>query len=117
MDEYTVFEDTPTLIGRTAVEYTYDAFGNRLQRFHDIGEQDPPVPPIVERYVLDGWDSTKPEPIGTENFDAVFDLDGENTVTVSNHLRPRRRRPRRRQDAIGDIGWTTGPLRLGPRGP
>jgi hypothetical protein len=34
-----------------------------------------------ERYVLGGCDPVKPGAVGTENFDAIMDLNGSNAVT------------------------------------
>lgn len=60
-----------------SVENKFDAFGNRLER--DATENGTTT---VERYVYDGWDTAHPQAIGSENFDAVMDLNGNNVVAV-----------------------------------
>jgi len=35
----------------------------------------------VEKFVVDGWDTTKPRAVGTENFDVAIDLDASGNVT------------------------------------
>lgn len=58
--------------GTTSVTYGYDAFGNRVERTEDG---------TVERFAYDGWDPDKPAAAGSENFDAVADLDASGSVT------------------------------------
>ena len=58
------------------VEYTYDAFGNRLTREVTVGTTS------LVKYVVDGLDTAKPDPLGIEHFDVVLELDGSNAVTV-----------------------------------
>jgi RHS repeat-associated protein len=62
--------------GTTTVNYQFDALGNRIRRSASSGGTT-----TVEQYVVDGWDTAKPEAVGTENFDTVMDLDGSGTVT------------------------------------
>ena len=52
--------------GYDTVEYTYDVFGNRIQRSHDDGST-----VDVERFAFDGGDTAKPRPIGNEQFDTL----------------------------------------------
>ncbi|MGL4421528.1 MAG: hypothetical protein ACRCZF_12735 [Gemmataceae bacterium] len=60
------------------VNYAMDAFGNVQSRtqFTTTGS-------VVsfESYLLDGWDTAQPIAIGTENFNAIADLDSSGNVT------------------------------------
>ncbi|HJZ94793.1 MAG TPA: SBBP repeat-containing protein [Gemmataceae bacterium] len=60
-------------------DYAYDAFGNRLSRKEYDGSL---TLTAEERYGLDGWDTARPEAVGTENFDVWADLDGGNALTA-----------------------------------
>ena len=62
-----------------SVTYKFDAFGNRIQRDATVGGVS-----SVEKFVFDGWDTTKPRAVGTENFDTILDLDGAGSVTRPN---------------------------------
>jgi len=55
------------------VEYAYDPFGNRAWRKEFNGSLT-----LIsnERFGYDGWNPSRGEAVGSENFDAVFDLDG-----------------------------------------
>jgi RHS repeat-associated protein len=55
---------------------SFDAFGNRIQRDATVNGVS-----SVEKFVVDGWDTTKPGAIGTENFDVAIDLNASGTVT------------------------------------
>ena len=61
------------------VEYSYDAFGNRLKRVLRNGSG---TITSDERYAYDGWDTAKDTPRGSENFDAYADLGSANAVTT-----------------------------------
>jgi RHS repeat-associated protein len=61
------------------VEYSYDAFGNRLKRVQKNGSL---AITSDERYAYDGWDTAKDAPRGSENFDAYADLSSANAVTM-----------------------------------
>ena len=63
--------------GGLEVDYAYDAFGNRLERSVTDGSTS-----STERFAYDGWDTSKPGAIGSENFDVWADLDGSNTITT-----------------------------------
>ncbi len=69
--------DGGTLQGK--VEYAYDAFGNRLSRKQYNGSL---TLTSEERFGYDGWDTSKPGAIGSENFDPWVDLDGSNALTA-----------------------------------
>jgi RHS repeat-associated protein len=63
------------------VDYQYDVFGNLVGRTEtDSGD-------VVsdQRFVMDGWDTAKPSPIGNENYDNYADLvsDGDGGWTVA----------------------------------
>jgi YD repeat-containing protein len=51
--------------GIVTVGYTYDVFGNRVAR-----TQTDSSGTVTERYAVVGWDTAKPSPVGTENFDS-----------------------------------------------
>jgi len=59
-----------------SVTYKFDAFGNRIERDATVGGVS-----SVEKFVVDGWDTTKPGAVGTENFDVAIDLDAAGNVT------------------------------------
>ena len=59
--------------------YKFDAFGNRIERDAMVSGVS-----SVEKFVVEGWDTTKPSAIGTENFDTILDLDGAGNVTRPN---------------------------------
>jgi RHS repeat-associated protein len=61
------------------VEYSYDAFGNRLKRVQKNGSL---AITSDERSAYDGWDTAKDAPRGSENFDAYADLSSANAVTM-----------------------------------
>jgi len=46
---------------------------------------DGPNAAVVRRYVLDGWNNSKPTPIGNEHFDIYAELDGSNQL-IARHL-------------------------------
>lgn len=57
------------------VTYSYDAFGDRIERDAWDG-----TTTTTERYALDGWDTAKPTPVGNEDFDTWAVLDGSNAL-------------------------------------
>jgi RHS repeat-associated protein len=59
--------------------YQYDVFGNRIEKSVDF-DGDGPNAAVVTRYVLDGWNNSKPTPIGNEHFDIHAELDGANQL-------------------------------------
>jgi RHS repeat-associated protein len=59
--------------------YRYDVFGNRIEKAVDF-DGDGPAAAVVTRYVLDGWNNSKPTPIGNEHFDVYAELDGTNQL-------------------------------------
>lgn len=59
--------------------YKYDVFGNRIEKAVDW-DGDGPNAAVVTRYVLDGWNNSKPTPIGNEHFDIYAELDGTNQL-------------------------------------
>jgi RHS repeat-associated protein len=59
--------------------YKYDVFGNRIEKAVDW-DGDGPNAPVVRRYVLDGWNNSKPTPVGNEHFDVYAELDGSNQL-------------------------------------
>jgi YD repeat-containing protein len=59
--------------------YRYDVFGNRIEKAVDW-DGDGPNAAVVTRYVLDGWNNSKPTPIGNERFDIHAELDGTNQL-------------------------------------
>jgi RHS repeat-associated protein len=61
------------------VEYSYDAFGNRIKRVQKNGSL---AITSDERSAYDGWDTAKDAPRGSENFDAYADLSSANAVTM-----------------------------------
>ena len=62
-----------------SVANAYDALGNRVRRV-ELGSGGASVSDV--RFGLDGWDSSKPRGVGTENFDAVVDRDASGAVLV-----------------------------------
>ncbi len=86
--------------GTTTVTYAYDAFGNRIGRTETDG-----TTTIEAQYVVDGWDTTKPSAIGTENFDTILDLDGTGAVTDRRVFGAGFDEVVARQDAGGDVSW------------
>ena len=83
-----------------SVTYKFDAFGNRIQRDATVGGVS-----SVEKFVVDGWDTTKPRAIGTENFDTILDLDGAGTVTNRRMFGSGFDDVVGRQDAAGSVKW------------
>ncbi len=62
-----------------AVSYKYDAWGNLIRQTENgVGG----VTISDERFAVDGWDTAKPTPVGTENFDSTIDLDQNGTVVA-----------------------------------
>jgi len=61
--------------GTTTVTQSFDAFGNRIERDATVGGVS-----SVEKFVVDGWDTTKPRAVGTENFDVAIDLNAAGNV-------------------------------------
>jgi len=61
-----------------------DVFGNRIEKAVDP-DGDGPAAAVVRRYVLDGWNNSKPTPIGNEHFDIYAELDGTNQQ-IARHL-------------------------------
>ncbi len=59
----------------------------------------------MERFVVDGWDTTKPSAIGTENFDTILDLDGAGNVTNRRLFGSGFDDVVGRQDAAGGVKW------------
>ncbi len=86
--------------GTTTVSYAYDAFGNRIGRTEDGG-----TTVTEEQYVQDGWDPAKSNTIGTENFDAILDLDGDDDVIARHVFGPGHDDVVARQDAGVDVHW------------
>jgi RHS repeat-associated protein len=60
-----------------AVEYKYDALGNRVEV--DVTKNGATT---VQRYAYDGWNPAKATPVGLENFDVWADLDGSSSLTT-----------------------------------
>ncbi len=83
-----------------SVAYKYDAFGNRIQRDATVSGVS-----SVEKIVVDGWDTTKPGAVGTENFDTILDLDGAGTVTNRRMFGSGFDDVVGRQDASGGVKW------------
>ena len=83
-----------------SVTYKFDAFGNRIERDATVGGVS-----SVEKFVVDGWDTTKPRAVGTENFDAILDLDGAGTVTNRRLFGSGFDDVVGRQDASGSVKW------------
>ena len=54
-------------------------FGNRIEKAVDP-DGDGPNAAVVTRYMLDGWNNSKPTPIGNEHFDIHAELDGANQL-------------------------------------
>ncbi len=86
--------------GTTTVTYQYDAFGNRIGRSEDDG-----IAVTEERYVVDGWDTAKPGAVGTENFDVVMDLDGDDDVIARRLFGPGFDELVGGQDGGGTVRW------------
>jgi len=61
-----------------------DVFGNRIEKAVDW-DGDGPNAAVVRRYVLDGWNNSKPTSIGNEHFDIYAELDGTNQQ-IARHL-------------------------------
>ncbi|WP_020467964.1 RHS repeat-associated core domain-containing protein [Zavarzinella formosa] len=60
------------------VEYSYDAFGNRIRRVEKDGAG---ATVADQRFAYDGWDTAKPaNSAGTANFDVWADLDTDGDV-------------------------------------
>ncbi len=83
-----------------SVTYKFDAFGNRIERDATVSGTT-----TVEKFVVDGWDKTKPGAIGTENFDTILDLDGAGNVITRRMFGAGFDAPLARQDAAGAIRW------------
>jgi RHS repeat-associated protein len=62
------------------VDFKYDWWGNRIEK--DIDSNGDGAVDTIQRYAQDGWDSAKPKPVGTENFDVWADLDGSSSLTT-----------------------------------
>ena len=92
--------DGGTLLNR--VEYSYDAFGNRLKRVQKDGSL-----AVVsdERYAYDGWDTAKGRSVGGEAFDAWADLSSANVVTMRRVYGGGFDEPVARVAAGGATGW------------
>ncbi len=82
------------------VTQSFDAFGNRIERDATVGGVS-----SVEKFVVDGWDTTKPHAIGTENFDTILDLDGAGAVTNRRLFGSGFDDMVGRQDAAGSVKW------------
>jgi RHS repeat-associated protein len=82
------------------VNYSFDAFGNRLQRQATSGSTT-----TTERFAYDGWDTAKPGAIGSENFDVYADLNSSNSVTNRRLFGPSFDEPLARQDSSGVVAW------------
>ena len=85
------------------VEYSYDAFGNRVKRVEKNGAL-----AVVsdERYAFDGWDTAKPgAAAGTENFDVWADLSGANAGHHPAAVRGGADEPLARVPAAGAVAW------------
>jgi hypothetical protein len=54
-------------------------FGNRIEKAVDP-DGDGPNAAVVTRYMLDGWNNSKPTPVGNEHFDVYAELDGTNQL-------------------------------------
>jgi len=75
-NQMTAASYTPTGGSTTkTVTQSFDAFGNRIERDATVGGVS-----SVEKFVVDGWDTTKPRAVGTENFDVAIDLDAAGNV-------------------------------------
>jgi RHS repeat-associated protein len=74
---------TQATSGTTTVNYKFDAFGNRIGRSQTVSGVT-----TTEQYVVEGWDTAKPQAIGTENFDTILDLDGSGNVTARREFDP-----------------------------
>ena len=83
-----------------SVTYIFDAFGNRIERDATVSGVS-----SVEKFVVDGWDTTKPGAIGTENFDTILDLDGAGNVTNRRLFGSGFDDVVGRQDAAGGVKW------------
>ena len=59
-----------------SVAYTFDALGNRIGRTETGGGTS-----SAQQYVIDAWDTAKPESVGTEGADVWADLDSSGAVT------------------------------------
>src|SRR6266481_4257777 len=59
------------------VDFKYDAFGNRLEQ--DLTTYvDTVGTTVVTRFGYDGWNPSKPTPVGNENWDVWVDLNAQN---------------------------------------
>jgi RHS repeat-associated protein len=83
-----------------SVNYSFDAFGNRLQRQATSGSTT-----TTERFAYDGWDTAKPGAIGSEHFDVYADLNSSNSVTNRLLFGPSFDEPIARQDSSGLVAW------------
>jgi RHS repeat-associated protein len=68
---------SPTGTALSTVTYDYDVFGNMIEEDVNTGGTT-----TVTRYALDGWDPGKPAPVGNENFDQLFHLNGSNALVM-----------------------------------
>ena len=84
------------------VEYSYDAFGNRLKRVQKNGSL---AVTSDERYAYDGWDTAKNAPRGSENFDAYADLSSANAVTMRRVYGAGFDEPVARVASVGTTAW------------
>jgi RHS repeat-associated protein len=82
------------------VTYSYDAFGNMIQRQGWDG-----TTATTERYGLDGWDTAKPAAVGNENFDAWVDLDGSNNLVTRRVWGTAFDEVVARQNSAGTVAW------------
>ncbi|MBA4191276.1 MAG: hypothetical protein C0467_25115 [Planctomycetaceae bacterium] len=82
------------------VTYVYDALGNRIERDAWDG-----TTATVEKYGLDGWDTSKPSFIGNENFDTWVDLDGSNALVTRRVFGVEFDEVVARQNAVGTVAW------------
>jgi RHS repeat-associated protein len=70
---------TPVLL--MEAEYKYDVYGNRVEKSVDADGAGVGAA-VLTRFAIDGWNPTKPSPIGNENYDVFADLDYTNSLTT-----------------------------------
>ena len=61
------------------VDYKYDAWGARVQKTVDLDGAGPQTATTMA-FVLDGWNTAKGTPVGTENIDVYADLNGDGSL-------------------------------------
>lgn len=84
------------------MEYSYDAFGNRQRRV----AYDASLAVVSdERFAYDGWDTAKPWAVGSENFDALADLDAAGNVTARRVFGAGFDELAARLDGAGAVAW------------